>query len=198
MERAQGGAEIELTMLFADLRGSTELAAGMSPSAYRRLLNVFYAIAARAIEDRGGNVDKYLGDGVFALFIPGFTGPDHALRGIEAARQILRDTEQPLTGDATSGLLPVGIGVHTGTAYVGVVGQSGDLTDFTALGEAVNITERLSSAALARELLLSESVMAASGLPSEGLTHRELFLKGVADPVLAWSESGPAVGSGSV
>jgi hypothetical protein len=71
MGRAQGGAEVELSMLFADLRGSTQLAGGMTASAYSRLLNNFYGIASRAVEGLGGSIDKYLGDGVFALWVHG-------------------------------------------------------------------------------------------------------------------------------
>jgi adenylate cyclase len=188
MERAQGGAEVELSMLFADLRGSTELAAGMSASAFSRVLNTFYGIASRAVEERGGSIDKYLGDGVFALFIPGFAGPDHAARAIDAARNILYQTERPIASAGGASPLPVGIGVHTGVAYVGVVGQAGDLTDFTALGDAVNVTERVSSVAGARELLISEAALVASGYPHDGLTRRDLTLKGVARPISAWSE----------
>jgi adenylate cyclase len=188
MERAQGGAEVELSMLFADLRDSTQLAGGMSASAYTRLLNGFYGIASRAVEALGGSIDKYLGDGVFALFIPGFVGVDHAGHAIEAARQILRQTDQPIQSDGMPTLLPVGIGVHTGTAYVGVVGNSGELTDFTALGDAVNVTERLSSAAAARELLISDAALTASGYSTDGLSRRDLELKGVALPVAAWSQ----------
>jgi adenylate cyclase len=187
MERHQGGAEIELSMLFADLRGSTELAARMSATAYGRLLNRFYRIASRAIQEPGGDVDKYLGDGVFALFIPGFAGPDHAARAIGAARQILRATAAVELPEG-SGTLPVGVGVHTGTAYVGVLGQAGELTDFTALGDAVNVTQRLSSVASARELLISDSALVASGERSAGLARRELQLKGVTEPVVAWAE----------
>ncbi len=187
MERLQGGAEVELSMLFADLRGSTQLAAGMSASAYSRLLKAFYGVASRAVEGLGGSIDKYLGDGVFALFIPGFAGVDHAGQAIDAARQILRVTEQPRQAVGGAIPLPVGIGVHTGTAYVGVVGNSGELTDFTALGDAVNVTERLSSAAAARELLISDAALAASGYSTDGLTRRDLNLKGVALPVAAWS-----------
>ncbi len=187
MERLQGGAEVELSMLFADLRESTQLAAGMSASAYSRLLNAFYGVASRAVEGLGGSIDKYLGDGVFALFIPGFAGVDHAGQAIDAARLILRETEQPLQAVGIAIPLPVGIGVHTGTAYVGVVGNSGELTDFTALGDAVNVTERLSSAAAARELLISDAALAASGYSKDGLTRRDLILKGVALPVAAWS-----------
>jgi adenylate cyclase len=189
MERAQGGAEVELSLLFADVRGSTELAARMSASAYGRLLNAFYAIAARAVEEFGGNVDKYLGDGVFALFIPGFSGPDHAAGAIRAARRLLQETGPQSALPAGARPLPLGVGVHTGVAYVGVVGHGGDLTDFTALGDSVNLTERLSSAASARELLISDAAMAASGYPREGLARRDLTLKGIAQPVVAWASS---------
>jgi adenylate cyclase len=189
MERAQGGAEVELSMLFADLRGSTALAAEMSAGAYSRLLNDFYGIASKAIEDRGGSVDKYLGDGIFALFIPGFAGSDHAARAIDGARQILQTTTRHAVAPGAAAGLPIGIGVHTGSAYVGVVGRSGELTDFTALGDAVNITARLSSAASANELLISDAALLASGYPSTGLDHRDLDLKGVAQLVAAWSES---------
>lgn len=188
MERDQGGAEIELSMLFADLRGSTQLAARMTAAAYSHLLNAFYAIAASAVQEHGGYVDKYLGDGVFALFIPGFVGPDHAARAIEASRRILTETVDARSLPESVRPLPVGVGVHTGTAYVGVVGQAGHLTDFTALGDAVNITERLSSEAAARELLVSDATLAAATADQTGLTRRELRLKGVADPVVAWSE----------
>ena len=192
MERSQGGAEVELSMLFADLRGSTETAARMSASAYHQLLNAFYALASRAVEDRGGSVDKYLGDGVFALFIPGFAGPDHAARAIDAARQILREARDPKALPANGTPLRVGIGVHTGAAYVGVVGRPGDLTDFTAVGDPVNVTERLSSVAAANELLISDAALSASGLAEDGLSGRELELKGVVRPVKAWSQSGPS------
>ena len=191
MERSQGGAEVELSMLFADVRESTQLAAGMSASAYKRLLNGFYRTAAEAVEDRGGSIDTYLGDGVFALFIPGFSGADHARRAIDAARQILVNT----TSKAGAPALPVGIGVHTGVAYVGVVGGGGDLTDFTALGDAVNVTARLSSAAASRELVISDAALAASGLPTDGLTRRALTLKGVGHAVAAWSEPVPEAAS---
>jgi adenylate cyclase len=193
MERYQGGAEIELSMLFADLRGSTEIAARMSASAYSRLLNAFYAIAAHAVQAPGGHVDKYLGDGVLALFVPGFVGPDHAARAIDAARRIQAETADASSLPESERPLPVGVGVHTGTAYVGVLGQAGDLTDFTALGDAVNITERLSSDAAAREILISDSALVASGLASGDLQRRELRLKGVAEPVVAWSQTDTSV-----
>jgi adenylate cyclase len=187
MEKGLGGAEIELSFLFADLRESTQLAAGMSPAAYSQLLNGFYGIAASAVQAPGGTVDKYLGDGIMALFIPGFAGKQHAAKAVEAARTILRETADASHLPAAMGPLPIGIGVHTGTAYVGVIGAAADLLDFTALGDAVNLTQRLSSAAQAREILLSDATATAAGVATDGLQRRALELKGISGSVGAWS-----------
>jgi adenylate cyclase len=189
MEKAQGGAEIELSVLFADLRDSTDTAARMSASEFRALLNAFYAIAAHAVQASDGLIDKYLGDGVLALFIPGFVGHDHAARAIKAASGILAATADASTLPREQRPLRVGIGVHSGTAYVGVIGQAGELTDFTALGDAVNLAARLSSAAAAREVLISDAAVRAAGQDTTHLERRELQLKGVSSATVAWSLS---------
>ncbi|MEX1294531.1 MAG: adenylate/guanylate cyclase domain-containing protein, partial [Candidatus Limnocylindrales bacterium] len=187
MEKHQGGAEVDLAVMFADLRGSTQMAATMSPAAYSRLLNVFYGIAGDAIQGVGGIVDKYLGDGVLALFLPGYTDQGPATIAVTAASRILErvsaEAELPLEGRP----LPVGIGVHYGQAYVGIVGQAGHPTDFTALGDAVNVAERVSSAAAAGELMVSDAAARELGRPLEGAERRELTLRGVDAPVPAWS-----------
>jgi len=187
MEEHQGGAEVELAVMFADLRGSTELAATMSPSEYTRLLNVYYGIAGAAVQAHGGIVDKYLGDGVLALLLRGYCDREPAAVAVEAATRILEKVShrRDLPGDA--GSLPVGIGVHYGVAYVGIVGQAGQPTNFTALGDAVNVSERVSSAATAGELLVSEAAMSKLEKRPDGAESRELTLKGVAEPVAAWS-----------
>lgn len=102
-----GGAEIELTVLFADVRGSTGLAETMPPADFSRILNAYYRVATDAIREPGGLIHKLLGDGVMALFITGFAGDDHAAKAVAAPRTILREVE-----------LPVGAGVHTGNAWV--------------------------------------------------------------------------------
>ena len=180
MEENQGGAEVDLAVMFADLRGSTEIAATMSPGEYTRLLNVYYGIAGAAVQGPGGIVDKYLGDGVLALFLQGYCDRDPASTAVQAAVRILE-------GAAEHGDLPVGIGIHFGTAYVGIVGQAGQPTNFTALGDAVNVAERISSSAAAGELLVSEAVMAQLPARPSGAEPRELTLKGVTEPVAAWS-----------
>ena len=182
MARHPGGAEIELSMLFADVRGSTALAERMPPAAYRALLDRFYATATSAVQGNGGIIDKFLGDGVMALFIPLMAGGGHAAAARQAGRAILSGAE-----------LPVGAGVHTGSAWVGFVGGSGDVQGFTAIGDAVNAAHRLGEQAAAGELLLSDATASAAALDTVALEHRELGLKGREQPMGVWSEPVPRV-----
>jgi len=113
---------------------------------------------------------------VTALFIPGFAGPEHARRAVEAGQNLLR-----VTGHAhpDGPWVPVGVGVHTGMAWVGsIAGASGAAADFTALGDNVNIAARLASNAGQGEVLISEDTYEAARIKREGLEKRELELKG--------------------
>jgi adenylate cyclase len=171
-----GGAEIELTMLFADVRNSTALAEQMSAMEFSQLMNRFYTVASKVLIKTDALVDRLLGDEVIGLFIPGFAGVEHSRRGIEAAQELLE-----LTGhrEKNGPWLPVGVGVHTGVAYVGVVGGDEDNpSDFTALGDNVNVTSRLASEAGQGEILISEAAYTAASLEGEALEQRELELKG--------------------
>ena len=89
-----GGAEIEISVVFADVRGSTALAERTSASEYRGLIQAYYRSAAIAIDENGGIIDKFLGDGVMALFIPVISGENHAARAIKAGRAILAAVER--------------------------------------------------------------------------------------------------------
>jgi adenylate cyclase len=168
-----GGAEVEISMLFADVRGSTTLAEQMRPAEFSRLMNRFFDSANRVVIDSDGLVDKLAGDEVVALYVPA-VGADHAQKAVAAAGDLLR---------ATADLLPVGAGVHTGVAYVGAFGSDSTVADFTALGEAVNVTSRLASRAGAGEALISEAAHAASGSDLGELDRRELSLRGRTAPL---------------
>jgi adenylate cyclase len=125
-------------------------------------------------------VDRLIGDEVIGLYLPGFAGPEHPRRAIEAAQSLLR-----LTGHRSPAgpWLPVGVGIHTGPAFVGVVGgPEGAPRDFTALGDNVNITARLASEAGPGEVLISSAAYAASGLDLGDLEYRQLELKGKSGP----------------
>jgi adenylate cyclase len=173
MSRHHGGAEIEVTMLFADVRGSTTLAEGMSSADFRALMDRFYDTAATVVFDNDGIVDKFVGDELVSMFFPLLSGERHAARAVEAARALLE-----ATGHADPGgpWIPVGAGVHTGVAWVGAVG-TGTRTELTALGDAVNTTARLASAATAGEILVTADAAAAAGL-EPNLERRPLELRG--------------------
>ena len=170
-----GGAEIELSMLFADVRGSTALAENISPLEFSRILNNFYGVATDILVASDALIDKFVGDEVIGLYVPGFAGKDHARRAAESAEALLRATGH---GGAGEPWLPIGIGVHTGIAYVGGVGTAEGVNDLTALGDAVNTTARLASQAAAGEILISEKAYAASGIERGAPEQRYLSLKG--------------------
>lgn len=174
LERMHGGAEIECTLLFADVRGSTAIGERLRPSDVRALLDRFYDIAAEELVSTDAIIDKFIGDEVMAIFVPAIAGERHAAKAIEAARRLLtmtghRDGEVPW--------LPIGVGVHTGIAFVGAVGDAPH-TELTALGDTVNIAARLASAAGGGEILVSEPTARAAGLETELLERRSLELKG--------------------
>jgi adenylate cyclase len=175
-----GGAEVVLSMLFADVRGSTTLAEQMNARDFSRLINRFYTVATHVLIQSDALVDRLIGDQAIGLYIPGFAGPEHPRRAIEAAQELLR-----LTGhrDANGPWLPVGIGVHTGSAFVGVVGGEENTADFTALGDNVNIAARLASEAGSGEILISEASYAAANLNREDLERRQMELKGKSEPI---------------
>lgn len=180
-EKHPGGAEIEITALFADIRGSTGLAERMSPAEYSAAVNEYVRSASHAIREPNGLVDRLLGDGVMALFIPGFVaGGDHASAAVKAARTILRTAS-----------VPVGVGVHTGDAWVGFVGGVDEVRDFTALGDAVNVASRLGSEAAAGELLMGAGTAAAAGVDTAALERRTLALRGRSEPLDAFAERVP-------
>lgn len=174
------GAEITLTILFADVRGSTGLAEQLGAREFTRRINRFYREAGSALLETDGLVDKFMGDGIVGLYVPGMSGSDHASKAVDAARRILRLSAR---GDGDGSRLPIGVGVHTGVAFVGAMGDGGEVDDFTALGDSVNAAARLGSEAGAGEGLISEATAASAGLDLDGLERRHLVLKGRQEPV---------------
>src|SRR3712207_468067 len=111
-----GGAEVDLSMLFVDVRGSTRLAEGMRAAEFSRLMNRFYAAATEVLIRTDAFIDKFVGDEVVALYLPLFTGPNHARVAVQAAQELLRVTGHD---DQQGPWLPIGVGVHSGIAFVG-------------------------------------------------------------------------------
>lgn len=177
MVRHHGGAEIDCSFLFADVRGSTTIAEGMSSTTFRELLDRFYGVASAIVFEHDGSVDKFVGDELVAIYFPLLSGVMHTERAIATARALLRATGH----DSSEGpWLPLGAGVHTGPAWVGAVGE-GAHTELTALGDTVNTTARLAAVAIAGEIIVSADAARAAGL-DENLPQRFLDLKGKRAP----------------
>lgn len=169
------GAEVEASLLFADVRGSTTLAEGLRPAEFRARMNRFFAIASESVIQHDGIVDKFVGDEIVAVFIPALNGAQHAANAIAAARDVVREAREKAD-------LPVGAGVNSGVAYVGAVGDGLDV-EFTAMGDPVNVAARLAGAAGAGEVLATDASVEFAKLDAAGLEHRRLDLKGKSEPV---------------
>ncbi len=175
MRKFPGGAEVEMSMLFADIRGSTALSEQMSATEFSQLINRFYTESTRVISKEDGLVEKLAGDEVAAFWGAGFAGPDYIRRTLEVARRLSELMQQ--RG------IPVGIGVHSGVAYFGAVGTADGLTNMTAIGDEVNLASRLASKAAAGEIIASEQALEAAGMDGSDWEPRSLTLKGISKPV---------------
>src|SRR5215216_5456544 len=152
-KRGMSGVEIPVTLLFSDVRGSTAMGERLRPTEFHEFLDRFYRLASDAVLAHDGLVDKVVGDEIVALFFGGISGPDHPGAAVAAAVEL---AERAARADATpSGSIPVGTAVHTGEAFVGATGPAGTVEDFTALGDVVNTTARLASAAQRGEVIVS-------------------------------------------
>lgn len=138
-----GGDKRVLSVMFCDLRDFTSFSESLDPREVLVFLNHYFAIANRVIERHGGVINKFLGDGILALF--GATRPlpagEHATRAAAAALDLCSALEE-LRKRWSRPDLRIGIGIHSGEAVVGLVG-SADRVEFTAIGDTVNVTSRL-------------------------------------------------------
>jgi len=176
-----GGTEVELSMLFVDVRGSTSLAEKMSASDYSRLLNRFYKAATDVLIRTDAFIDQFVGDEAVGLYFPLFTGPNHTRNAVLGAQELLRAMGY---GGKHEPWIPVGIGVHTGNVFFGTIsGSEGSVTDVAAMGDNVNTTARIASKAGPGEALISEAAYSAAGLDLGDLEHRQLELKGKSEPI---------------
>lgn len=177
-----GGAEIEVAMLYADVRGSTQIAAGMRPADFAALMQRFFETATNVFTWTDAIVDKMSGDEMIAIFIPNLTGLDFRQRAVAAGLKLLRATGH---ADPKGPWLSIGVSVHSGVTFMGSIGVEGGNYQFAALGDAMNFGARLVAAAKGGELIMSEVVWndVAADVSAE---PRSLELKGYPEPVNAY------------
>ena len=150
-----GGAETTVTVLFADLEGFTTLAEHADPTRLLEILNSYHSLLVRHIKTNGGTVDKFLGDGVMALYNTPLPQPDHALRAVRTALNIRDALTMHYRQFEPMFQLAVNFGIHSGPAIVGNIGTP-DLMDFTAIGDTVNLASRLEGLSDNSEITVSE------------------------------------------
>jgi adenylate cyclase len=170
-----GGAEVEMSMLFADVRGSTSLSEQMTVTQFRELINRFFVESTKVIAKQDGLLEKLAGDAVAAFWGAGFAGQGYVAKTIRAAQNIQVAMERQN--------IPVGIGVHAGVAYFGAMGSADGVVNISAIGDEVNTAARIASKAAAGEILVSEPALQAAGVDGSSLESRKLELKGIRDPV---------------
>jgi adenylate cyclase len=170
-----GGAEVDIPVLFADVRGSTALGQRSVAADFAALLNRFYIAATHTLLRHDAVIDKLIGDEVMAFFVRGVSGPNYRRRAVEAGMELL---EAVGYGSDEGPWIDVGIAVNAGIAYVGNVG--GAVVDFTALGDPVNAAARMQQNAAGGELLVASGV--ADGRMGEA-PRRTLDLRGHEQPI---------------
>ena len=180
-KRQMTGVEIPITLLFSDIRGSTAMGERMRPADFHGFLDRFYRLASDSIVAHDGIVDKVVGDEVIGLFFGGISGPHHPAIAVAAAIDLAGRAVQASATPSMS--IPVGTAVHTGVAFVGATGLGTTVDDFTALGDVVNITARLASAAGAGEVIVSVAAAEAAGMATEHLERRTVEIRGRTKPI---------------
>lgn len=185
MDPAQG-VEREVAVLFADLRGFTRLAERRLPYDVVYVLNRYFAAMGEAIEGAGGRLDKFVGDGIMALFGIESEAPVAARRALAAARAMslaLERLNTQLQGDLREPLR-MGIGLHMGPAIVGEMGY-GETTGLTAIGDTVNVASRLEAATkeLDVELVVADELLARAGVSLEEAATHDLAVRGRSVPL---------------
>ncbi|MHB8499372.1 MAG: adenylate/guanylate cyclase domain-containing protein [Candidatus Acidiferrales bacterium] len=188
-----GGESQRITLLFADVRGFTTMAEKMKPREAVEVLNEFFARMTNVIFEHDGTLDKYLGDGLMALFGAPFALQNDAEAAVRAAVKMQKSLAElnELSGKAP---LSIGIGIHTGEAVVGFLGTERRM-DYTAIGDTVNVASRLTSQAGPGQIVISAATHAqlTQEIPCAQLSAMKL--KGRAEPIdvheVLWREPLP-------
>lgn len=174
---------VSTTILFADIRGYTDLSQQLDGSKLNELLHSFYDRCSAAIWEKDGIVNKFIGDAVLAIFNFPFIRKDHVQKAVAAALQLQKDCQhlKAELGINDTHTLGVGIGIHTGECYVGEVGTT--YKDFTAIGPVVNLTSRLQGSAGIGEIMVTKEVFQEVRDQFPGAEKKTLTLKGINSPV---------------
>ncbi len=180
-----GGVRREVTILFSDIRGFTAFSEKREPEASVKVLNYYLTLAAEAILAEEGTLDKFLGDGVMAIYNAPLPQPDHVLRAVRSAlaiREAIREAHKVMPPDAR---LSFGVGITTGPAVIGSIGST-KIRNYTAIGDSVNMASRLQAHAKPGQILLNVTAYEAVRDYVIGRELGYVHLKGHSEPDLVY------------
>jgi adenylate cyclase len=179
-----GGVNQTITVLFADIRGFTALSENENPEKVVGLLNRFFTAMSEIIFEHGGTLDKYLGDGLMALFGAPTASKTDADNAVKTAIDLQKRITQLNTELLAEGFpeVSVGIGLHTGVATVGYIGSE-QRSEYTAIGDTVNLASRLESNAEGGQILISEATGKACNESFRIRKRKPLTVKNRVQPV---------------
>jgi adenylate cyclase len=179
-----GGSNSAVTILFSDVRGFTSMSETMAPQAVVRVLNEYFAEMTPIVFSSGGLLDKYMGDGLMALFGVPYASVDAATSAVGCAIEMQKRMSIVNQGLKGAGLpeIAIGIGINSGTATVGYIGSE-ERTDYTAIGDAVNLASRLEKRAEAGQIIISRGTLDAIGDRFPVKPCYEIVVKGKREPV---------------
>jgi len=204
-----GGRQMEISVLFADIRGFTTISENLSPPEVVEILNQYLVSMEEEVFKQGGTLDKYTGDGMMVIFGAPLEQPDHAQRAVRAALGMQRASAQVSLGRGdTPWEVAYGIGITTGPAVVGHIGSKRRL-DYTAIGDSVNLAARLEGQAPPGTILINQATYEAVKEVAIVEKLEPVMVKGKAKPVAVYqvldlqeddvseSTQNPAAGGGA-
>jgi adenylate cyclase len=184
------GLRQKVTILFADISGFTPFSESTPPETLFKVLNEYLSLAARAILEEEGTLDKFIGDAVMALWNAPDPQPDHALRAVRAALAILERSQKAYRHmENPAHHLQFRIGVATGDAMVGNVGTR-ELFNYTAIGDTVNLAQRLEVTAPPGQILIDQATYAVVSEKIVVDSLEAVQVKGKSQPVVIYNLKG--------
>jgi PAS domain S-box-containing protein len=177
-----GGKRVDITVLFADIRGFTTYSEKLQPERLVSILNRYLAAMAEAVLEHGGTIDKFMGDAIMAWFNAPIPQPDHTLRAVKTAIAIRESIENLYKILPPEEHLAFGAGIHYGEAVLGLIGTEKRL-EYTAISDNVNIAKRIQENSAKNQLLISKDAFERVKNEVDARPHAEMSVKGKSQPL---------------
>jgi PAS domain S-box-containing protein len=184
-----GGKRVDITVLFADIRGFTSYSEKLPPEKLVSILNRYLAAMAEAVLEHEGTIDKFMGDAIMAWFNAPVPQPDHTLRAVKTALAIRSSVERLYQELPADSQLAFGVGIHYGEAVLGLIGTEKRL-EYTAISDSVNTAKRIQENSARNQILISQAVYERIQKQVDAKPHAEIAMKGKTQPVGVYEVSG--------